>query len=151
MPDLLLIDGGRGQLKAATEVLEELQYGDLAVIGVAKGASRRPGQEQLFRPGGTIPFSLPADSPALHLIQQVRDEAHRFAITGHRQRRGKQRRSSALEEIAGLGPQRRRALLQQFGGLQGVRRAAVTDLAGVRGISRALAQRIFDHFHSGAD
>ncbi len=121
------------------------------MIGVAKGASRRPGQEQLFRPGESVPFSLKPDSSSLHLIQQVRDEAHRFAITGHRQRRGKQRRSSSLEEISGLGPQRRRALLQQFGGLQGVRRAAVTDIAGVRGISKALAQRIFEHFHGGAE
>ena len=151
VPDLILIDGGRGQLKAAMEVLEELQFSELTVIGVAKGASRRPGQEQLFRPGESVPFSLKPDSPSLHLIQQVRDEAHRFAITGHRQRRGKQRRSSSLEEIAGLGPQRRRALLQQFGGLQGVRRAAVTDIAGVHGISKALAQRIFDHFHGGAE
>jgi excinuclease ABC subunit C len=151
VPDLILIDGGKGQLKAAMEVLEELQFSELTVIGVAKGASRRPGQEQLFRPGESVPFSLKPDSPSLHLIQQVRDEAHRFAITGHRQRRGKQRRSSSLEEIAGLGPQRRRALLQQFGGLQGLRRAAVTDIAGVHGISKALAQRIFDHFHGGAE
>jgi len=151
VPDLLLIDGGKGQLSAAMEVLDELQFGELAMFGVAKGASRRPGQEQLFRPGEQVPFSLPPDSPALHLVQQVRDEAHRFAITGHRQRRSKQRQRSPLEEINGLGPRRRRALLQQFGGLQGVRRAAVTDLAGVRGISQALAQRIFDHFHGGAD
>ncbi len=150
VPDLILIDGGKGQLKAALDALEELQFGEVALVSVAKGTSRRPGQERLYRPGQSQATVLPADSAALHLIQQVRDEAHRFAITGHRQRRGKQQRRSALEEINGLGPQRRRALLQQFGGLQGVRRAGVEDLAGVRGISKALAERIFEHFHGGA-
>ncbi len=150
VPDLILIDGGKGQLKAAMDALEELQFSEVDLVAVAKGASRRPGQERLFRPGQPQATLLPADSPALHLIQQIRDEAHRFAITGHRQRRDKQQRRSTLEEISGLGPQRRRALLRQFGGLQGVRRAGVADLAGVRGISKALAERIFEHFHGGA-
>ncbi|UCG71496.1 MAG: excinuclease ABC subunit UvrC [Chromatiales bacterium] len=150
MPDLILIDGGPGQLRAASGALEELQFPELPLVGVAKGAGRKPGREQLYRPGQDKPLRLAPDSPALHLVQQVRDEAHRFAITGHRQRRGRARQGSALEQIAGVGPQRRRALLQRFGGLQGLKRANVEDLANVPGISRDLAQRIFDYFHGGA-
>lgn len=149
IPDLILIDGGRGQVDRAALVLEELQLQHVPVVGVAKGPARRPGEEQLVRPGSVQPLALPRDSAALHLIQQVRDEAHRFAITGHRQRRAKVRRTSGLEAIAGLGPARRRALLRQFGGLQGVRRAGVADLARVPGISRVLAERIYDHLHGG--
>jgi excinuclease ABC subunit C len=151
LPDLVLIDGGRGQLGAASQALEELQFDDLPLAAVAKGAGRRPGRESLYLSAGGAPLRLPADSPALHLVQQVRDEAHRFAITGHRQRRGRARQGSALDAIEGVGPQRRRALLQSFGGLQGLKRASVDDLAAVRGISRALAQRIFEHFHGGGD
>ena len=147
MPDVLFVDGGKGQLAAALTVLDELELGWLQVIAVAKGRSRRPGMEQLFLAGQSTPTILPAESPALHLIQQIRDEAHRFAITGHRQRRAKARRTSRLEEIAGLGPKRRRELLRQFGGLQGVRGAGVDDLVKVRGISRALAVRIYDDLH----
>ncbi len=148
MPDILLIDGGRGQLHQAVEVLAELQIAGITLVGVAKGPSRKPGLEQLFVPGEDSPVVLPADSPALHLIQQVRDEAHRFAITGHRQRRAKARRSSPLEGIPGLGPKRRQLLLRQFGGLQEVSRAGVEDLCRVNGISKELAQRIYDTFHS---
>ena len=147
MPDVLFVDGGKGQLAAALTVLDELELGWLQVIAVAKGRSRRPGMEQLFLAGQSTPTILPAESPALHLIQQIRDEAHRFAITSHRQRRAKARRTSRLEEIAGLGPKRRRELLRQFGGLQGVRGAGVDDLVKVRGISRALAVKIYDDLH----
>jgi len=147
-PDILLIDGGRGQLSQAEQVLEELQVIGVILIGVAKGPTRKPGLEQLILSGQDTPIILPADSPALHLIQQVRDEAHRFAITGHRQRRAKARRTSPLEGIAGLGPKRRQQLLRQFGGLQEVARAGVDDLAKVKGISRNLAQSIYDAFHA---
>ncbi len=147
LPDILLIDGGKGQVAQATAVLEELQIEGVLIIGVAKGPERKAGAETLFLSQAKLPFILPADSPALHLIQQIRDEAHRFAITGHRQRRGKARTRSPLEDIAGLGPKRRRSLLSQFGGLQEVARAGVEDLAKVSGISRELAQRIYDVFH----
>jgi len=147
MPDVLFVDGGKGHLAAALTVLDELEIGWLQVIAVAKGRTRKPGMEQLFLAGQSTPTILPADSPALHLIQQIRDEAHRFAITGHRQRRAKARRTSLLEEIPGLGPKRRRELLKQFGGLQGVRGAGVDDLVKVRGISRAMAGKIYDNLH----
>lgn len=146
-PDLLLIDGGKGQIKEAQEVLAELNLSDLPILGIAKGPERRPGEETLFLVGREGEVTLSADSPALHLLQQVRDEAHRFAITGHRQRRGKARKSSTLEQIEGLGPKRRQKLLQQFGGLQEVQRAGVEDLANVDGISKSLAQKIYDVFH----
>ncbi len=147
-PDILLIDGGKGQLAQAEEVMEELQVAGVMLIGVAKGPERRPGLEQLILSGQSQPTILPADSPALHLVQQVRDEAHRFAITGHRQRRAKARRSSVLEGIPGLGPKRRQLLLKQFGGLQEVARAGVEDLIKIKGISRQLAQSIYDTFHN---
>jgi excinuclease ABC subunit C len=166
MPDVLLIDGGKGQVSEAAAVMEELQITDVTLVGVAKGPARRPGQEQLILAGATLadsdsdkklsgssllsqdtPRILPADSPALHLIQQIRDEAHRFAITGHRQRRAKARTTSVLEGIPGLGPKRRQTLLKQFGGLQEVARAGVEDLARVPGISKQLAQRVYDVFH----
>jgi excinuclease ABC subunit C len=147
VPDVLLIDGGKGQVGEAARVLEEMQLEGITIVGVAKGPSRRPGQEQLFLLGRESPVILPADSAALHLIQQVRDEAHRFAITGHRQRRAAARTTSVLESIAGLGPKKRRDLLLQFGGLQGVARASVDELAGVRGINRTLAQRVYETLH----
>jgi excinuclease ABC subunit C len=147
LPDVLFVDGGKGQLAEALTVLDELELGWLQVIAVAKGRARRPGAEQLFLAGHSTPTILPGDSPALHLIQQIRDEAHRFAITGHRQRRAKARKTSRLEEIPGLGPKRRRELLKQFGGLQGVRGAGIDDLVKVRGISRALAEKIYGDLH----
>jgi excinuclease ABC subunit C len=149
-PDLILIDGGRGQVDKAAAVLAEFQLGHIPLIGVAKGRERRPGEEKLIRHGEPEPLLLAADDAALHLIQQVRDEAHRFAVTGHRQRRAKARQTSSLEAILGLGPARRRALLRQFGGLQGVRRAGVADLARVPGISSVLAERIYAHLHGGS-
>ncbi|MDT8372167.1 MAG: excinuclease ABC subunit UvrC [Gammaproteobacteria bacterium] len=145
-PDLLLIDGGKGQIKEAVSVLAELQL-DIDILGIAKGPERRPGEETLFFVGREGEVNLPADSPALHLLQQVRNEAHRFAITGHRQRRAKARKTSAIEDIPGMGPKRRQKLLQQFGGLQEVKRAGVENLAQVDGISEALAQKIYDLFH----
>ena len=148
MPDVLFVDGGKGQLAEALTVLNELGLDWLNVVGVAKGRSRRPGMEQLFLAGKSTPTILPADSPALLLIQQIRDEAHRFAITGHRQRRAKARTTSRLEEIAGLGPKRRQELLKQFGGLQGVRVAGIDDLVKVHGISHSLAERIYNDLHA---
>lgn len=147
MPDILFVDGGKGQLAQAITVLDELELGWLQVVAVAKGRDRKPGQEQLFVAGQERPILLPPDSPALHLVQQIRDEAHRFAITGHRQRRSKARRTSTLEQIPGLGPKRRRELLRQFGGLQGVKNAGIGDLAKVQGISRHLAERIYNNLH----
>ncbi|MDG2108071.1 MAG: excinuclease ABC subunit UvrC [Woeseiaceae bacterium] len=147
MPDILFIDGGKGQLAEAMKVLSDLGLDWLTVVGVAKGRARRPGAEQLFRPGESRPITLPSDSPALLLIQQIRDEAHRFAITGHRQRRAKVRRTSTLEKIPGLGPKKRRELLRQFGGLQGVTAAGVDDLIQVHGIGRRLAENIYNTLH----
>jgi excinuclease ABC subunit C len=147
MPDVLFVDGGKGQLSEAMRVLEGLELDWLNVVGVAKGRSRRPGAEQLFRPGEKTAMRLPPDSPALLLIQQIRDEAHRFAIMGHRQRRAKARNTSRLEQIPGLGPKKRRELLRQFGGLQGVIGAGVDDLVKVRGISRSLAESIYNDLH----
>ena len=149
MPDLLLIDGGPGQLNAAMAALSRLGVTDLAVVSVAKGADRRAGQERLFFPGHEAPLILGDESPALRLIQRVRDEAHRFAITGHRQSRDRSRRESWLEEIPGLGPKRRRELLKAFGGLQGIRQASVEDLARVHGISRQLAEEIYERMNPG--
>ncbi|HET7307923.1 MAG TPA: excinuclease ABC subunit UvrC [Gammaproteobacteria bacterium] len=147
MPDVLFIDGGRGQLAEACSVLEDLQIEGLCVVGISKGPTRKPGLEKLWLSGRRQPLILPAESFGLHLIQRIRDEAHRFAIVGHRARRAKRRTESVLEEIPGLGPKRRQQLLKQFGGLQGIRRAGVGDLQRAPGISQALAQRIYDGFH----
>jgi len=147
LPDLLLVDGGAGQLAEAQSVLNELELEGIELAAVAKGATRRPGLERLFLAGRPRPLILPRDSSALHLVQQVRDEAHRFAITGHRQRRARTGRVSPLEEISGLGPKRRRNLLSELGGMQGVVSAGVEDLARVQGISRDLAQRIYNALH----
>ncbi len=147
LPDVLLIDGGTGQLAQAVEVLASLEVRVPAVVGVAKGADRRAGQERLFLLGQDLPLILPPDSRALHLIQRVRDEAHRFAIAGHRARRAKARQSSVLEDVPGLGPARRRELLTRFGGLQGVLGAGIDNLAQVRGIGRHLAEAIYARLH----
>jgi excinuclease ABC subunit C len=146
-PDVLFVDGGKGQLAEAMTVLDELELNWLQVVAVAKGRARRVGAEQLFVPGEKKPLQLPADSAALLLVQQIRDEAHRFAISGHRQRRSKARKTSALESIRGLGPKKRRELLRQFGGLQGVIAAGVDDLVKVRGIGRTLAETIYNDLH----
>ena len=150
IPDILLIDGGLPQLHAAEEVLAQAEISQpIILIGVAKGVSRKPGYETLHLPNQP-PLHLPPDSEALHLIQQVRDEAHRFAITGHRGRRDKKRRTSSLESIAGIGAKRRRELLRYFGGIQAINRASLDELAKVPGISRPLAQKIYEALHNVA-
>jgi excinuclease ABC subunit C len=131
-------------------VLAALEIAIPAVAGVAKGADRRAGQERLFLAGRKGASILPPDPKALHLIQRARDEAHRFAISGHRRKRARARQTSMLEAIGGLGPARRRALLRHFGGLQGVLRAGVEDLGRAPGIGPALAQAIYEHLHPGA-
>jgi excinuclease ABC subunit C len=148
-PDVLLIDGGKGQLAEAERVLQELGVQGITLIGVAKGPDRRPGQEQLFLLGRDVPTILPPDSRALHLVQRVRDEAHRFAIAGHRRKRAKRHSQSILETIPGLGPVKRRELLKQFGGLQGILRAGIDDFVQIRGLGRELAEVIYEHLHPG--
>lgn len=148
LPDVLFIDGGPGQLKQAENVMRDLGIEGLRLVGVAKGLDRKPGRESLYLAGRSEPLRLPPSSPALHLIQQLRDEAHRFAITGHRTRRHKARTRSPLEDIRGLGPKKRRELLKQFGGLQALTRAGIDDLARVKGISRELAEAIYEQFHA---
>ncbi len=146
-PDLLIIDGGRGQVAVAAEVLAEQGLHDTRLIGIAKGPERKPGEEDIIFPDRDAPLKLPPDHPGLHLLQQIRDEAHRFAIQGHRARRAKARTTSTLQEIAGIGARKRQALLTHFGGIRGVQAASVDDLARVPGISRALAERIFAELH----
>ena len=149
LPDLLLVDGGAGQVGVAREVLAELQLTDtVRLVGVAKGPERRPGEETLILTGAhPSERHLGSDSLALHLIQHVRDEAHRFAIAGHRAKRGKARRRSALEDVPGLGPKRRQALLTHFGGIQQLKKASAAEIARVPGISVALGQSVYDRFH----
>jgi len=152
LPDILFIDGGRGQIGIALSVMAELQVDTVQVVGVSKGPDRRPGDETLIicrseERGGSLECQLNNDSPALLLIQQIRDEAHRFAITGHRGKRARTRQGSVLEEIRGLGPKRRKQLLTHFGGLRRLRSAGVEDIARVPGISEQLASRVYDELH----
>ena len=146
-PMLILIDGGKGQVGSALSALEELGLSYLPMVGIAKGEARKPGLEILVFPDGREPVQLPPESPALHLIQEIRDEAHRFAITSHRAQRSKTRRTSRLDEIVGIGPKRRKALISHFGGLQGISNAGVDQLTAVPGISRELAEIIYTALH----
>jgi len=148
-PDLVLVDGGAGQLDAALEVMADLGVDDIAVVGVAKGPDRDAGLERFFLPG-KAPFMLEPKSPVLYYLQRLRDEAHRFAIGAHRTRRAGEMRRNPLDEIDGVGPGRKKALLHAFGSARGVSRASVDDLEKVEGVSGPLAQRIHDHFRKGA-
>jgi excinuclease ABC subunit C len=147
LPDVLFIDGGKGQLRQAVEVFDEFGISSVLLVGIAKGEGRKAGLEKLVFSDGRPELHLDAESSALHLILQIRDEAHRFAISGHRAQRAKKRTQSPLEDIAGLGPRRRQTLLKHFGGLQGITRAGVEDLARIPGISNKLAQAIYGRFH----
>jgi excinuclease ABC subunit C len=147
LPDVLFIDGGKGQLRQAVEVFDEFGINSVLLVGIAKGEGRKAGLEKLVFSDGRPELHLDAESSALHLILQIRDEAHRFAISGHRAQRAKKRTQSPLEDIAGLGPRRRQTLLKHFGGLQGITRAGVEDLARIPGISNKLAQAIYGRFH----
>ena len=149
-PDILLIDGGLGQINEVHVELAQLGFADLKLVGVAKGPDRKPGQERLFVFGSDMPIVPGPDSRALRVIQRIRDEAHRFAITGHRKRRARRHNESVLETIPGLGPAKRRALLRHFGGMQGLMRAGVGDLESVAGIGTTLARTLYDHLHPGA-
>jgi excinuclease ABC subunit C len=149
VPDLLLIDGGLGQINEVHSVLAPLGFADVTLVGIAKGPERRAGQERLFVYGSKVPLVLEAHSPASRVIQRIRDEAHRFAISGHRRRRARRYNESILETVPGLGPAKRRALLRHFGGLQGVLRAGTADFEAVSGIGAALARNLYDHLHPG--
>ncbi len=146
-PDILLIDGGKGQVSQAQKALEECDVNNVMIVGVSKGPDRKAGMEKLILVDQQQPLDVTPGASALLLIQHIRDEAHRFAITGHRQRRAKAKRESILETIPGLGPKRRQLLLKQFGGLQGISNAGIDALSGIDGISKQLAQRIYDNFH----
>jgi excinuclease ABC subunit C len=150
-PDILLIDGGKGQVHEAQKALAELDVNNVMIVGVSKGPDRKPGMEKLILVDQDRPIDIKPGASGLLLIQHIRDEAHRFAITGHRQRRGKAKKQSAMEAIPGLGPKRRQILLKQFGGLQGISQAGVDALCSVDGISRQLAQRIYELFHHQDD
>jgi excinuclease ABC subunit C len=150
LPDILFIDGGKGQVSEARRVLEELQIDEVMVIGVAKGSDRIVGQEKLILAGSGKILQTRSDRPGLHLIQQIRDEAHRFAISGHRAQRKKARNRSPLEDIPGLGPRRRQQLLKNFGGLQGLKKASIEDLATISGIGKHMAEQIYATLHENS-
>jgi excinuclease ABC subunit C len=147
-PDLILIDGGLGQLTAARETLAQLGLHDIAMVGVAKGPDRDAGFEKFFVPGRE-PFMLQPRDAVLYFVQRLRDEAHRFAIGSHRTRRKAQLAANPLDEIAGIGPSRKRALLRHFGTAKAIGRASVPDLLAVQGISEQMARAIYEHFHGG--
>ena len=146
-PDLVLIDGGQGQLNVAQGVLEELGIADVAIAGIAKGPDRDAGRERFFLPG-RAPFSLDPRDPVLYFLQRLRDEAHRFAIGTHRARRTKALGRSPLDEIPGIGPRRKQALLHRFGSARAVARAGLGELERLEGISKTVAKKIYDHFHA---
>ena len=145
LPDIVLIDGGKGQLSAALEVMDELQVANVCLLAISKGRERKAGSEQYWGVQSKSPIKMQSDAKLL--LQHIRDEAHRFAITGHRGRRDKSRRQSILEGIPGVGPRRRSALLKQFGGMQGLHRASTEDISQVPGISTSLAEKIFFELH----
>ncbi|MEL6782345.1 MAG: helix-hairpin-helix domain-containing protein, partial [Pseudomonadota bacterium] len=149
-PDLVLIDGGLGQLNVVVETLTELGLSpkDVALVSIAKGVDRNAGREQFFRPG-RAPFKLPENAPTLYYLQRLRDEAHRWAIGAHRAKRSADIKRNPLDEIEGIGPARKKALLHRFGSAKGVARAKLSDIASVDGVNQALAERIFGHFNSG--
>jgi len=148
LPDICFIDGGIGQVNIALKVMEELQISTVQIIGVSKGKERKPGEETIIMDYGKTKINLEKNSLALHLIQQIRDEAHRFAITGHRKRRDKSRFKSPLEEIPGLGPKRKQILLKHFGGLQGLVKAGEDEIKKIPGINKTLAEAIYFRFHN---
>ncbi len=148
LPDILIVDGGKGQFNIAMSVLEDLGIGNVYLLGIAKGSTRKAGFETLIVDRGRRELTLDSTSLALHLLQEIRDEAHRFAITGHRAARDKARTTSALEAIPGVGAKRRKDLLKHFGGLQGVKGAGIEDLKKVTGISQSLAEQIFGYLRS---
>ena len=150
-PDLLIIDGGKGQVNAVTKALEDIGCSSVFVIGISKGSDRKVGMEKIYRASDGKVLIFSSDEPALLVLQQIRDEAHRFAISGHRQQRGKVKKKSTLEKIDGLGPKRRQQLLKQFGGLREIQSAGVDDLCTVDGINKSLAQRVYDFFHDGVN
>ncbi len=146
-PDLIFIDGGKGQLNIAIGVIQELGLSDILLVGIAKGEGRKPGLEKLFHAGKNEPIIVKKDNIGFHLIQQIRDEAHRFAISGHRAKRAKQRMTSSLEDIEGIGAQKRKNLLVYFGGIERIKNASIEEIIMVSGIDKKLAEKIFDYFH----
>ena len=146
-PDLVLVDGGKGQLSAAVDVFEQLGIEDVPLAAIAKGPDRHAGREKIFLPGRTDAIQLGYKDPVLYFLQRIRDEAHRFAIGTHRAKRGKQISKSILDEVPGIGAKRKKALLHHFGAAQSVASAGVKDLEAVDGVSRAMAKKIYDWFH----
>jgi excinuclease ABC subunit C len=149
LPDLVVIDGGKGQLRIAKECLNELGLTKVPVVGIAKGLGRKSGEEKIFLNLLKQPLAKERHSPAMYLLQVVRDEAHRFAITGHRARKRKTLLQSDLEAIEGIGPAKKKNLIRQFGGIQEVKRASIEDLLTIKGINKALARRIYNFFNAG--